>query len=49
MIKQKQVHRATAGVDGLIFIETQTGDCREEDIVRLQDDYGRLDSSEVSV
>tara|TARA_R100001443_G_scaffold14862_1_gene24754 strand:- start:728 stop:949 length:222 start_codon:yes stop_codon:yes gene_type:complete len=49
VIRQKETHRATAGVDGLIFIETQTGDCREEDIVRLQDDYGRLDSSEVSV
>ena len=42
-------HRATAGPNGLIFIETQTGDCREEDIVRLEDDYGRLVSSEVSV
>ena len=42
-------HRATAGPDGLVFIETQTGNCYEEDIVRLDDDYGRLDSSEVSV
>ena len=42
-------HRATAGSNGLIFIETQIGDCKEEDIVRLEDDYGRLDSSEVSV
>ena len=49
VIRPKEIHRATAGVDGLIFIETQTGDCREEDIVRLQDDYGRLDSNEVSV
>ncbi len=42
-------HRAPAGPDGLVFIETQTGNCYEEDIVRLDDDYGRLDSSEVSV
>ena len=48
VIKRKQVHRATAGADGLIFIETQTGDCYEEDIIRLEDDYGRVDSSAVS-
>ena len=42
-------HRATAGPNGLVFIETQTGDCREEDIIRLEDDYGRLDSDVVSV
>ena len=45
----KQNHRATAGSNGLVFIETQTGDCREEDIIRLEDDYGRLDSDVVSV
>ena len=44
VILPTEMHRA-----GLVFIETQTGDCREEDIVRLEDDYGRLDSSEVSV
>ena len=49
VILPKELHRATAGPNGLVFIETQTGDCREEDIVRLEDDYGRLDSSEVSV
>ena len=49
MILPTQEHRATAGPNGLVFIETQIGDCREEDIVRLEDDYGRLDSSEVSV
>ena len=49
VILPRELHRATAGPNGLIFIETQTGDCREEDIVRLEDDYGRLDSSEVSV
>ena len=49
VILQTYKHRATAGPRGLVFIETQTGDCREEDIVRLEDDYGRLDSSEVSV
>jgi len=42
-------HRATAGPNGLIFIETQTGRCEEEDIIRLEDDYGRLDSDVVSV
>ncbi len=49
VILPTEKHRATAGSNGLVFIETQTGDCYEEDIVRLEDDYGRLDSSEVSV
>ena len=49
VILPKELHRATAGSNGLVFIETQTGDCREEDIVRLEDDYGRLDSDVVSV
>ena len=49
VILPKQNHRATAGSNGLVFIETQTGDCREEDIIRLEDDYGRLDSDVVSV
>ena len=49
VILPTEMHRATAGPNGLIFIETQIGDCREEDIIRLEDDYGRLDSSEVSV
>ena len=49
VILPRELHRATAGPNGLVFIETQTGDCREEDIIRLEDDYGRLDSSEVSV
>ena len=26
----------------MTIIETQTGECREDDIVRLQDDYGRV-------
>ena len=38
----KATHRASAGVDGLVFIETQIGDCREEDIIRLDDIYGRV-------
>lgn len=34
-------HRATAYDDDLVFIETQIGECDEEDIVRVSDDYGR--------
>ena len=34
-------HRASAGEDGLVFIETQIGECVEEDIVRIEDIYGR--------
>ncbi len=43
VIPRKTLHRATAGPAGLTFIETQVGDCYEEDIVRLEDDYGRLE------
>ena len=35
-------HRASAGEDGLVFIETQIGECVEEDIVRIEDIYGRI-------
>ncbi len=41
-IPKKSIHRASAGQDGLTFIEVQIGNCSEEDIVRLQDDYGRV-------
>ena len=41
-IKEKSIHRATAASDGLVFIETQIGKCDEDDIVRIQDDYGRV-------
>ena len=42
-IPLKNIHRAPAGDDGLLFIEVQRGECREDDIIRLQDDYGRVD------
>ena len=41
-ISKKSIHRATAASDGLVFIETQIGECDEDDIVRIQDDYGRV-------
>jgi len=40
-IPKQSVHRAIASGDGLTFIEVQVGNCDEDDIVRLQDDYGR--------
>ena len=40
-IPKQSIHRAAAYDDELIFIEVQIGDCIEEDIIRLQDDYGR--------
>ena len=42
VICEKDPHRAKAGDDGMIIIETQTGECREDDIVRLMDEYGRV-------
>lgn len=41
-IPPRNIHRATAGPDGLIFIEIQRGVCDENDIVRIEDDYGRV-------
>ena len=42
IIPQGVIHRATAGSEELIFIEIQIGNCWEEDIVRLEDDYNRI-------
>ena len=41
-ISPKNIHRASAGSEGLVFIEVQRGICDEEDIIRLSDDYGRV-------
>lgn len=41
IVEKEVVHRLEAYADGLIFIEVQRGDCTEDDIVRLDDDYGR--------
>lgn len=40
-IGPKKIHRATSGLSGLTFIEVQRGSCDEDDIVRLEDSYGR--------
>ena len=41
-INKRQLHRATADRDShLVFVEVQLGECRENDIVRLEDQYGR--------
>lgn len=40
-IPPKNIHRATSGTNGLTFIEVQRGICDEDDIVRLEDDFGR--------
>ena len=41
-INKYEVHRVrNSGLIDLVFIEIQTGDCQEDDIIRLEDDYGR--------
>jgi len=40
-IDKGEIHRINAGVDGVIIIEIQMGECEEDDIVRLDDKYGR--------
>ena len=42
MITQQTVHRATAGPDGLQFLEIAFGDFDEHDEARLEDTYGRV-------
>ena len=41
-IRKYVAHRGrNAGLIDLVIIEIQTGDCQEDDIIRLEDDYGR--------
>ena len=41
-IGKEAIHRVSnRGPDSVIIIEVQEGICRENDIVRLEDDYGR--------
>jgi len=41
-VPQECIHRLeNTGQEDLIFIETQLGKCREEDIVRIEDDWNR--------
>lgn len=43
VIDEKEHHRIINTADTpLVIIETQYGECDEEDIVRLEDDYGRV-------
>ncbi len=43
VIKRYEVHTVkNIGKEDLVFVEVQTGVCREDDIVRLEDDYGRM-------
>tara|TARA_Y100000004_G_scaffold194796_1_gene260255 strand:+ start:1847 stop:2344 length:498 start_codon:yes stop_codon:yes gene_type:complete len=42
-IGRLEVHRVTNETDEpLIFVEVQTGECQESDIIRIEDDYGRV-------
>jgi mannose-6-phosphate isomerase len=42
LINKEQVHRIeNTGLDYLVFIETQLGLCIEDDIIRIEDDWGR--------
>ncbi|MFM9109631.1 MAG: phosphomannose isomerase type II C-terminal cupin domain [Prochlorococcaceae cyanobacterium] len=44
------VHRASAGAEGLLIVEVQRGQpLREDDIERLEDDYGRVVGSGASL
>ena len=42
-IPKGQIHRLHGGENGVTFIEVQRGVWKEDDIIRLEDDYGRVD------
>jgi len=42
--KKRTEHWSIVSGTGTIFIETQIGECDEDDIIRLEDDYGRVKS-----
>ena len=43
-IEKYQVHRVrSAGLVDLVIIEIQTGVCQEDDIIRIEDDFGRVE------
>jgi mannose-6-phosphate isomerase-like protein (cupin superfamily) len=42
-IRKEDIHRLKAGKNGITIIETQIGICDEDDIVRLEDHYGRVE------
>ena len=42
-IPKGQIHRLHGGENGVTFVEVQRGVCDEEDIIRIEDDYGRVD------
>ena len=45
-IPVRGIHRiANPGTEPVVIIEVQVGQCLEDDIVRIEDDYGRADSS----
>lgn len=41
IIPKKAKHRIESGENGVEFIEIATGDVDEDDIIRLEDNYGR--------
>ena len=42
-IQKGSIHRLHGGDKGITFIEVQRGICEEDDIIRIEDDYGRLE------
>lgn len=44
-VPQGATHRLSAGPEGLTVLEIALGDFDENDIERLEDDFGRLESS----
>ena len=42
-IPRESLHRISAGKDGISFLEVATGNVDEEDIIRIEDRYGRAE------
>jgi len=46
LISYGAVHRVESYENGLKFLEVATGEVDEDDIIRLEDDYGRIENKE---
>ena len=43
----EQRHRLKGGPEGITIIEVQRGTCKEDDIIRIEDDYGRVQRANI--
>jgi len=47
-IPKETLHQLTAGLEPLVIVEISTGQFDEQDIVRIEDKYGRTNKSSIN-